>query len=113
MTAAHGGDAVLAPLGAGVVTNQSVSPLSACTAPVFPRRRGDHRPRPVDLARLAGQRGWHSLGGQAKHVTGSGSGVFLWSTNPYAIWVHGNDAAGTQYCDNWGIPTWGGWHPCQ
>jgi hypothetical protein len=56
----------------------------------------------------SGSGGWHSLGGQAERFTSSG--VFQWSSDPYAIRVYGTD--GNQWCDNGGSPNWGGWNLC-
>jgi hypothetical protein len=61
-----------------------------------------------------GSNGWHSLGGQSIHALNVGNqptGVFEWSGNPFAIWVFGTDSK--QWCDNWGIPAWMGWHLCK
>jgi hypothetical protein len=55
-----------------------------------------------------GSGGWHSLGGQAERPTSSG--VFQWSSDPYAVWVYGAD--GIDWCDNWGSDNWGAWYPC-
>jgi hypothetical protein len=56
-----------------------------------------------------GSNGWHTLGGQALHFTGTDSGVFFLQDNPLVIWVWGTD--GNPWCNIWGAP-WSGWFLC-
>lgn len=56
----------------------------------------------------SGSNGWKSLGGQAQRTVTNG--VWQWSANPFAIYTFGTD--GNKWCDNWGVPAWGGWHLC-
>jgi hypothetical protein len=55
-----------------------------------------------------GSNGWHSLGGQAKHA--SGSFIDIWDTNPFIIYTIGTD--GRNWCNAWGSPAWSGWELC-
>jgi hypothetical protein len=136
VTAAHVGNAVAAPSGAAALKNRSVSPaFSSCS--IYPHLAGggytgfyicdtDVLYRYL-MGRLTieevfvigtnwqiwhawpGSNGWHSLGGAALHKA-PGNGVYLRTLHPYAIYTYGTD--GRQWCDNWGTPTWGGWHLC-
>lgn len=124
--ATAGGNAVVASSGAGVVPAFSSCPVSAfgyagqkiCGTTEYDHPGIDGRVAEVFVIGTnwqiwhawQGSNGWHSLGGVAQHS--STNGVFLWSLSPFAIKTHGNDSSGTWYCDNWGVPSWGGWHPC-
>lgn len=131
VTAAHAGNAVAAPSGAGALKNRSVSPaFSSCSISFFGYagayicdtgvlfRQDSSGLEEVFVIGTnwqiwhawPGSNGWHSLGGAAQQEA-PGNGVYQWSSNPYAIYTYGTD--GRQWCDNWGTPTWGGWHLCQ
>lgn len=130
MTAAHAGNAAAAPSGAGVLRSPSASPdfsscginffgyagAYICDTSVLFRYDGNGDLEEVFVIGTnwavwhawPGSNGWHSLGGAAQQI--SDNGVSQWSSNPYAIWTFGTD--GHEWCDNWGTPTWGGWHRC-
>jgi hypothetical protein len=131
LTTAHAGDAVAALSRADALKNRSVSPgFSACEIDYFGYvgyyicdtgvlfRQDSAGLEEVFVIGTnwqiwhawPGSNGWQSLGGAAQQEA-PGNGVYQWSSDPYAIYTYGTD--GQEWCDNWGIPAWGGWHLCQ